>query len=309
MSEVENKLKPDWLKLLREALTEDKWDRDITSRICSDFFHSKDINPKKTYEFALSNRNPICFSGKAFLEEACRELRWDLLSVQEDGKYLENNSILLKARAPAFALLSAERTILNTLQHLCGITTEVAEICKVIDEAFQSWSPADQSFFKKPILFHTRKTLPNLRQPQIYACQVGGAQIHRLELQSRAMFKDNHKEILKEENLNYGDLIAWAKSNGHTSMIENAIFEADNFDEAKTYYKFGIRHILLDNFTSDEIRSAIKELKGANVEVSGGLTKKNIADFVIPGVERLSLGSITHSVIAADIGLDINRQI
>jgi len=301
-------LQPDWLKLLNYALEEDQWHQDITSRICSDFFHSKDINPRKTYEFTLSNRHPIVFAGHDFLEEVCKELKWDLLSLQDDGARLEEKAIILKARAPAFALLSTERTILNILQHVCGIATEVSAITEVIDEQYAKWTEAEKAKYKKPILLHTRKTLPGLRSYQVFACQVGGAHVHRLELQSRAMFKDNHKDMLTEIGSGFPELKKWARESAeYAPVIDNAIFEADTPEEAIELYHSGARHLLLDNFNPAELREIVPVLKDAVLEASGGLSCLNIAEYVIPGISRLSMGSITHSVVSADIGLDIKR--
>lgn len=300
-------VQPDWLKLLNASLDEDLYLKDVTSRICSDFFHSKDINPRTTYEFTLSNREPIMFSGKNFLAETCSEMKWDLLFVQEDGASMEPGEMLLKARAPLFTLLSTERTILNILQHICGVTTKTAASFSKIQNTYQKWSDKDREDYKIPKLLHTRKTLPGLRAYEVYACQVGGASVHRLELQSRAMFKDNHKEILSEHGSSFSELKKWGDANNYKEVLDNAIFEADTIEEAQALYDMGARNLLLDNFSPDELRAAIPKLPGAVLEASGGLNKGNIESYVIPGIHRLSIGALTHSAVSVDIGLDIIR--
>jgi nicotinate-nucleotide pyrophosphorylase (carboxylating) len=147
-------------------------------------------------------------------------------------------------------------------------------------------------------ILDTRKTTPGLRSLEKYAVRLGGGFNHRLGQADTWMIKDNHKSSL-------GGLAgAWKFFNDQGAFYNNIVVEIHSQDELKEAIALGCRHVMLDNFTPDKIREAVKvKVPGMTFEVSGGLTLKTIPDYLIDGVDALSLGSITYSAPRVDLSL------
>jgi nicotinate-nucleotide pyrophosphorylase (carboxylating) len=194
--------------------------------------------------------------------------------------------------------------VLNLLQMLSGVSTQTQSYAKIIDEAYEAWPDDDKERFEKPRLYHTRKTLPGLRAFQVYAAVVGGADLHRLHLADRVMLKDNHKQILEAQGLGFVDLVGWARSRPETAS-DLWLIEVDSADEAMRLAAVGVKHLLLDNFSPALVREVLPALRSVeSLEVSGGLRLETLADYVIPGVKRLSVGALTHSARSMDISME-----
>jgi nicotinate-nucleotide pyrophosphorylase (carboxylating) len=150
-------------------------------------------------------------------------------------------------------------------------------------------------------IVETRKTTPGLRMLEKYAVRVGGGYNHRYDMSSAVLLKDNHFAL---SELDPGDLVRYARR--HASHALRVIAEATDPEVVEEVAAAGADVILLDNFTPDEVRWAVRAIAGrAVVEVSGGVTESNLDSYVIPGVDVISMGALTHSYRALDISLEI----
>jgi nicotinate-nucleotide pyrophosphorylase (carboxylating) len=183
----------------------------------------------------------------------------------------------------ARAMLTAERSALNTAQHLSGIAT----MTRAYVDAMQGHAT----------LLDTRKTIPGLRMLEKYATRTGGAQNHRMGLWDAAMIKDNH--ILVAGNV--GEAVRRARDSG----VKDIICEVDRLDQIEPALKAGASHLLLDNMSPETLREAVSIVAGrAPTEASGGVTLDSIGAIAASGVDFVSVGRLTQSAPAADIGLD-----
>ncbi len=201
-----------------------------------------------------------------------------------DGDAVPAGTALMRLRGNARALLTAERSALNTVQHLSGIATLTATYVAAIEGT-------------GAILLDTRKTLPGLRLLEKYATRMGGAQNHRMGLWDAAMIKDNHVAVAGS----VGEATARAKAAG----IERIIVEVDSLDQIEPALAAGATHLLLDNMAPPMLREAVALIAGrVPTEASGGVRLDTIRAIAETGVTYVSVGRLTQSAPAADIGLD-----
>jgi len=208
---------------------------------------------------------------------------------QNDGEPFDAGSALLTIKGPTRSLLMAERTALNLLSHLTAIAMETAAYVDLINGT-------------KASIAATRKTLPGLRVLQKHAVRCGGGMTHRMSLSDAVMIKDNH--IVGAGSLK--DAVERARGfAGHTVKIE---VEVDTLDQLQELLPLKPDIVLLDNMTTDELREAVVLSKGECIlEASGGITRKTARAIAETGVDILSIGALTHSVKALDIGMELNR--
>jgi nicotinate-nucleotide pyrophosphorylase (carboxylating) len=181
-------------------------------------------------------------------------------------------------------MLTAERSALNTLQHLSGIATLTR---RYVDKIAGTGA----------ILLDTRKTIPGLRMLEKYATRMGGAQNHRMGLWDAAMIKDNH--VLVAGGI--GQVVGNARAAG----IERIICEVDRLDQIEPAIAAGATHLLLDNMSPAMLREAVTLVHGrVATEASGGVTLETIGAIAATGVDFVSVGRLTQSAPAADIGRD-----
>jgi nicotinate-nucleotide pyrophosphorylase (carboxylating) len=206
-----------------------------------------------------------------------------------DGAPLEAGTTIATIEADARALLGAERTALNLLSHLSGIATATARF--VAATAGTRCSIAE-----------TRKTLPGLRALQKYAVRAGGGANHRFRLDDAILIKDNHAAIAG----GVGPALARARERaGHLVAIEIEVDSLAQLDEVLAHAD-RVDCVLLDNFTLDELREAVRRAAGrVRLEASGNVTLDSVAAIAATGVDVVSSGALTHSVVALDIGLDV----
>ena len=184
----------------------------------------------------------------------------------------------------ARAMLTAERSALNTVQHLCGIATLTRRY-------------VDAMGTTKAVLLDTRKTIPGLRHVEKYATRTGGAQNHRMGLWDAAMIKDNHVAVAG----GVGEAVRRAKAAG----VAKIICEVDRIDQIEPALNAGASHLLLDNMAAETLREAVALVAGrVPCEASGGVRLDTIAAIAASGVDYVSVGRLTQSAPAADIGLD-----
>ena len=200
-----------------------------------------------------------------------------------DGTAVAANTPLMRITGNARAMLTAERSALNTVQHLTGIAT----LTRQYVVAMQG----------KARLLDTRKTIPGLRHLEKYATRMGGAQNHRMGLWDAAMIKDNHIAVAG----GVGQAVGCARAAG----VANIICEIDHLDQIAPALAAGATHLLLDNMAPEMLARAVA-LVGGRVpcEASGGVTLETIGAIAASGVDYVSVGRLTQSAPAADIGLD-----
>jgi nicotinate-nucleotide pyrophosphorylase (carboxylating) len=210
-----------------------------------------------------------------------------------DGQSFAAQAVLANIQGPARAILQAERIALNFSQRLSGIATLTAAYVAEIKGT-------------KARLVDTRKTTPGLRLFERYAVRCGGGHNHRFSLSDAVMLKDNHLAILaasSSTSLKESILAARAQL-PHTTHIE---VEVDRLDQLDKVLAAGVDTILLDNFSIADLRTAVEQIAGrALTEASGGVTLDRIRAIASTGVDIISVGALTHSVRALDLGLDIN---
>ena len=200
----------------------------------------------------------------------------------DDGADVPADAVLATIEGPARALLSAERTALNLLGHLSGIATATRDL---VDLAARSGRAG---------VVCTRKTTPGLRALEKYAVRVGGGANHRFGLHDAVLIKDNHRLIAGG--------VAPAVAAGHLVRVE---VEVDTLEQLEEALDAGADAVLLDNFSIADLNKASALVRGRAVtEASGGITPETIGDVAATGVDLISVGWITHSAPALDVGLD-----
>jgi len=201
----------------------------------------------------------------------------------QEGVQVPAGTDLMRLSGNARAMLTAERSALNTVQHLSGIATMTRRYV----DAMQG----------RAILLDTRKTIPGLRHLEKYATRMGGAQNHRMGLWDAAMIKDNHVAVA-------GD-VAEAVRRARDAGVKDIICEVDRIDQIEPALAAGASHLLLDNMDVATLREAVAIVAGrVPTEASGGINLDTIGPKAATGVTYVSVGRITQSAPAADIGLD-----
>ncbi len=204
-----------------------------------------------------------------------------------DGERVKKGAAVLRIEGPTASLLTAERTALNFIQRLSGIATQA-----------RRYADAVQGTGVRVV--DTRKTTPGYRALEKYAVRCGGCFNHRSSLGEHVLIKDNH--IAAAGSLTKAVKLCQAAA-PHTAKIE---VEAKTLAEVKEALRAGAGVILLDNMTPVQVRAAVAVIKGrAAVEVSGGVTFATLRDYALPGVDVISVGALTHSVMSADLSLDL----
>jgi len=234
----------------------------------------------------MASRDAITVAGLALAEAFFRALDPDvrLDRLVADGTAVAPGTVLLRLEGSARALLTAERSALNTVQHLSGVATLTAAYVAAIAGT-------------GAVLLDTRKTIPGLRLLEKYATRMGGAQNHRMGLWDAAMIKDNHIAVAGG--------IAAAVAAARAAGIARIIVEVDRLDQIDPALDAGATHLLLDNMGVDALRAAVALVGGrVPTEASGGVTLSSIRALAQTGVTFVSVGRLTQSAPAADIGLD-----
>jgi nicotinate-nucleotide pyrophosphorylase (carboxylating) len=204
-----------------------------------------------------------------------------------EGARVAPGTVLFTVEGRARAILGAERVALNFIQRMCGIATATRRYVDALPEG------------AKTRIIDTRKTTPGLRLLERYAVRKGGGHNHRNDLSSAVLIKDNH--IVAAGGVRQAIEAARARA-PHTSKIECEVDSLEQLDEA---LGAGADIVLLDNMPTPTVAEAVRHTRGrALLEASGGITLERIAELSRAGVDTISLGALTHSVIAADVGLD-----
>ncbi|HZU16582.1 MAG TPA: carboxylating nicotinate-nucleotide diphosphorylase [Candidatus Dormibacteraeota bacterium] len=203
-----------------------------------------------------------------------------------DGSSIEPGEVLAVVRGRLRSLLTAERTALNFLQQLSGVATLTRQYVRRATSA----GPA-------VIVLDTRKTVPGLRPLQRYAVRCGGGANHRYNLAEAVLIKDNHRAAAG----GVAEAVRRARSCGLPVEVE-----VDDLDQLEEALGAGVETVLLDNLSPAQVAEAVRRTRGrAVLEVSGGVTLGTIAAYAATGVDRISVGSLTHSAPAIDISMEV----
>jgi len=272
--------------VVARALAEDAPWGDITSELL--------IPAASRVEATLDAREPGVLSGAAVFEAAMRQadagIRVDFHLA--DGDRFEAGAVLATVEGPARGVLRAERVALNLVQRMSGIATlTAAYVAEVAHTAAR--------------IVDTRKTTPGLRAFEREAVRAGGGFNHRFSLSDAVMAKDNHLAVLAAAH--GGDVTSALRAvrarMSHTTHLE---VEVDRLDQIEPVLAAGVDTIMLDNFTLADLRAGVALVAGrALVDASGGVNLDTVRAIAETGVDVISVGALTHSVRALDLGLDV----
>lgn len=244
------------------------------------------IPAEARFSGVMDSRDAIVVAGLPLAAAFFRTLdpAMEVAILAEEGEEVPAGSDLMRLSGNARAMLTAERSALNTVQHLSGIATMTREYVAAMGDT-------------ACVLLDTRKTIPGLRHLEKYATRMGGARNHRMGLWDAAMIKDNH--ILVAGG------VAEAVRRARAAGVERIICEVDRIDQIEPALAGGANHLLLDNMDPATLREAVALVSGrAQTEASGGVRLDTIGAIAATGVDYVSVGRLTQSAPAADIGLD-----
>ena len=215
----------------------------------------------------------------------------DVDVLHADGSTFEAGEALASVTGNARAILRGERVALNLVQRMSGIATMTAAFVAAVSGTSAR-------------VVDTRKTMPGLRVLDRHAVVAGGGHNHRFSLSDAVLAKDNHLAVLTAGGLSVTDAIRSVRDRiGHTTHLE---VEVDRIDQIEPVLAGGVDTIMLDNFTLDELREGVALVAGrALIEASGNVSLETIGAIARTGVDVISVGALTHSVRALDLGLDI----
>jgi len=268
-------------------------DEFVSRVLAEDLGSGGDVTSKVTiaedarFTAEMNCRQPIVVAGvdiaTAFFRRLDPDVRVELLA--KDGDALGVRSAVLRLEGKARAMLAAERSALNTLQHLSGIATLTRQFVEEIAGT-------------GAILLDTRKTIPGLRALEKFASRMGGAQNHRMRLDDGLLIKDNHVVVCG----GVAEAVRRAKAANTGLQVQ---VEVDRIDQIEPALAAGADRLLLDNMPPRVLREAVAVVKGrVPLEASGGVTLETIREIAATGVNYISAGRITQSAPAVDIGLD-----
>ena len=261
------------------ALNEDLYPSgDITSSLLND-------NIKKKLKL-ITNQNGI-IGGLEFAKQTFKlidkKIKFDIK--KKEGSAIKKGNVIATIEGNIRNILAGERVALNFLSHISGIATKTNQFVKKVG--------------KKSKICCTRKTIPNLRVIQKYAVKIGGGTNHRFNLSDEYLIKDNHIGV----NQNLINIVKKAIKNKKGKKIT---VEVDNLNQLKQIIGLKFDRILFDNMSPQILRRGIKLSKKLyETEASGGVTLKNVKKIAATGVDRISVGAITHSAVAIDLKIEI----
>jgi len=272
-------------EVVSAALREDAPWGDVTSHFL--------IPADATALATLTAREPGVFAGAAAFEAAFRltdariTVEWRVV----EGERFTAGDTLASVRGPAQGVLTGERVALNFTQRMSGIATLTAEFVELISGT-------------NAVIADTRKTTPGLRAFERHAVACGGGRNHRFSLSDAVMAKDNHLAVLTAGGKNLTSELARVRAQlPHTMKLE---VEVDRLDQIEPVVAAGVDIIMLDNFSLGDLRAGVEVIAGrAVVEASGGVNRDTVRAIAETGVDVISIGALTHSARALDLGLDV----
>ena len=243
------------------------------------------IPAEARFSGVMDSRDPIVVAGLPIAAAFFRALdpAIEIEVLVDEGAQVPGGTDLMRLSGNARAMLTAERAALNTVQHLSGIATMTRSYV--------------DAMAGNATLLDTRKTIPGLRHLEKYATRMGGAKNHRMGLWDAAMIKDNHVLVAGG--------VAEAVRRARDAGVKDIICEVDRIDQIEPALAAGASHLLLDNMAVPTLKEAVALIAGrVPSEASGGVRLDTIAAIAATGVSYVSVGRLTQSAPAADIGLD-----
>ena len=271
------------------AIKEDLGSGDITTNLLG-----KDKN-KLSLATVRSNEDAI-LCGQIWFESTFKniqkryggslKIKW----LKNDGDKIKKGQIICKIKAPLRTILISERTALNFLQLLSGISTKTKLYSKKLNN-------------KKIIILDTRKTIPSLRFCQKYAVACGGGSNHRFGLYDQILIKENH---INQKSSTYDNFL---KNISKKISFRKVSIEVETLNELKTLIKYKPNNILLDNFTLPNIKKAIQIVnnKNSTIEISGNININNIEKYRHLDIDYISIGDLTKNIKSIDLSMLINK--
>ncbi len=271
--------------IVARALAEDVGTGDLTS------LAAVPANLRAEASFVLREPGVVCGLPVARAVFAALDPALELRALLPEGARAQAGATIATVSGPARGLLTGERVALNLLQRMCGVATLTARYVEAIEGT-------------KARILDTRKTTPGLRALEKYAVRTGGGTNHRFALYDGVMLKDNHLAILASQGLGLADAVRRVRASvGPMVRVE---VEVESVEQAAVAAAAGADMILLDNMPPDALRAAVAAIAGrAIAEASGGITLASIRAVAESGVDFISVGALTHSARALDIGLDM----
>ncbi len=272
------------IRIVRLALDEDIGSGDVTTDAV--------IPSDARLRVVIRARTPAVVAGLPVVRLVYRELSTsvDIQFYAQDGDFVGAGAILARIEGPARPILTGERVALNFIQRLSGIATLTAKFVEAVRGT-------------KTTIVDTRKTTPGLRLLEKYAVRCGGGKNHRFGLFDAVLIKDNHLGVLGGISSNpVAYAVKLAKQKYPELKVEVEVEDLQQLDWA---IEAGADIVLLDNMSIDMIRDAVKRAAGrVQLEASGGITLSNVREIAETGVDYISVGALTHSAPAVDIGMD-----
>ena len=271
---------------LRQILAEDVGQGDMTSEAV--------VPADLTVEAVVLAKETGVVAGIEETTIFAESLGLNVTAEVADGDEIKSGTVIMKISGNARTILSAERTILNLLSRMSGIATATRRLTEKLRKANL-----------KAKVAATRKTVPGLLYFDKKAVVVGGGDPHRLRLDDMILIKDNHVAIAGSVE----NAVKKAKEYGSSKKIEA---EVTSTEDAVKAAAAGADIVMLDNFSPEQVKEAVKALKKAGffgkvlLEVSGGITEQNLLDYASAQVDIISMGALTHSVKALDISLEVS---
>ena len=264
---------------VRRALNEDIGDGDITAQL---------ISADEVSTATVITREPATICGTLWFDEVFRQLDPNGVQIEwsvKDGDRVEANQLLCRLKGPSRILLTGERTALNFLQLLSGISTR----CRTY---------ADLVRGIKVKVRDTRKTIPGLRMAEKYAVTQGGCWNHRLALYDAFLIKENH---IAASNGSISKAVARAREISLSKPIE---IEVENLQQLEEALQHDVQMILLDNMDLDQMKEAVKMNRGrVKLEASGGVNQTNLRAVAETGVDLIAIGTLTKDIKAIDLSM------
>ncbi|MFF1251367.1 carboxylating nicotinate-nucleotide diphosphorylase [Pseudarthrobacter sp. NPDC058329] len=277
-------------EILERAFAEDAPAGDITSQL---------LIPAEARATAVLNaRVPGVLSGATVFRDAMLlvDPETDVELLLADGETFDAGTHLARVSGRARSVLLAERVALNLVQRMSAIATRTAQFVRLTEGTSAR-------------ITDTRKTTPGLRILERFAVRCGGGANHRYSLSDAVLAKDNHLAVMTGGNpARLTELLAAAKAQlGHTTHLE---VEVDRMDQIEPVLAAGVDTIMLDNFTLEELDAGVALVAGrARVEASGNVNLATVAAIAATGVDVISVGALTHTVAALDLGLDVELTV
>ena len=275
--------------IVRRALAEDAPWGDLTSETL--------IPAGARFTATLTAREPGVLSGTALFDAAMTltDSTTGVRMLLADGERFAKGQAIAIAAGSARSILTAERVALNFVQRMCGIATLTAQFVDAVKGT-------------QARIIDTRKTTPGLRLLERYAVRCGGGHNHRFSLSDAVLAKDNHLAVLTANGRRdlTEALLEVRRALPHTAHLE---VEVDRLDQIDPLLAAGVDTIMLDNFSLDDMRAAVRQIAGrAWIEASGGVRLETVAAIAGTGVDLISVGALTHSARALDLGLDARLE-